>query len=109
MPNDKLGLGWLLYRRRDAEMYMYLCFLLQFGFFMIRKRTPPRSIRQFQQRLHMNRFRVAHPFPETFRPIIQRLPQRFQRFDNVRSVLSREFVKLLVRNGELQRFLRDKK
>ena len=37
-------LAYLIYRRRDAEMYMYLCFLLPFGFFMLSTRMHERYL-----------------------------------------------------------------
>lgn len=37
-------LGYLISRRRDAEMYLYLCFLLPFGFFMFSTRMHERYL-----------------------------------------------------------------
>jgi len=37
-------LAWLLYRRRDADVYLYLCFLLPFGFFMLSTRMHERYL-----------------------------------------------------------------
>ena len=37
-------LGYLLYRRRDADVYLYLCFLLPFGFFMLSTRMHERYL-----------------------------------------------------------------
>lgn len=37
-------LGFLIYRRRDAEMYMYLMFLLPLGFFMLSTRMHERYL-----------------------------------------------------------------
>jgi Gpi18-like mannosyltransferase/predicted membrane-bound dolichyl-phosphate-mannose-protein mannosyltransferase len=37
-------LAYLIYRRRDAEMYLYLCFLLPFGFFMLSTRMHERYL-----------------------------------------------------------------
>ena len=37
-------LAYLVYKRRDAEMYLYLCFLLPFGFFMLSTRMHERYL-----------------------------------------------------------------